>query len=83
MNISPKVIAPAIFNIILIGVVAAIAGITPDLLTFLGPWAGVAYLGIAAIGTALAGYIKRDPARDLTYADTFNDGAGELPVQGE
>lgn len=62
-DISPKVIAPAIFNLVLIGVTAALTAITPDLFEGLGPWGGVLFAGIAAVGTALTGFIKRDPAR--------------------
>lgn len=62
-DISPKVIAPAVFNLVLIAVTAAITAITPDLFAGLGPWGPVLFAGVAAIGTALTGYIKRDPAR--------------------
>ena len=63
-TVSPKVIAPAIVNLILIALVAGFAAFTPDLLAALGPWAVPAYAAIAAVGVALAGYIKRDPLRE-------------------
>lgn len=61
--ISPKVIAGAVTSIILIALIAAIGAITPDLFSFLGAWAGVAYAAVVAAGGAIAGYVKTDPLR--------------------
>jgi uncharacterized membrane protein len=61
--ISPKVIAQAVTSVLLVGIVAAIGAITPELFAGLGAFQGVAFAGVVAIGGALAGYITRDPLR--------------------
>jgi hypothetical protein len=62
-KVSPKVIAPAIFNGALIVAVAMLGAITPELIGDLGGLGPVIFVGISALGSVLAGYITRDPAR--------------------
>lgn len=62
-SLSPKVKASAWTGLILTVLAAALTGITPDMLSFLGPWAGVVFLVVGALGQAVAGYQKTDPAR--------------------
>ncbi len=54
-----KVLATAVSGAALVVVVAMLAAVTPDLLTFAGPWSVVLYAGIVALGGFLAGYLKR------------------------
>lgn len=54
-----KVTAGALTGLALTVVVAILTAITPDLLDFLGPWAGPAFAGIGALAVALAAYIKK------------------------
>lgn len=61
--ISPKVIAGAIGAIIGAGISAGVAALTPDLFESLGAWSGVIFAVVSATGSALAGYLVRDPLR--------------------
>ena len=80
-NVSPKVKASAWTILALTVLSAALAGITPDMLEFLGPWAGTAFLAIGAIGVAIAGYLKTDPARnELTRAVDYVDPQLQTPT---
>lgn len=54
-----KVSAGAITGLALTVIVAVLTGITPDMLDFLGPWAGPVFLGLGALATSLAAYIKK------------------------
>lgn len=54
-----KVAAGAWTGLALTVIVAMLSAITPDLLTFFGPWAGVVFVGVGALATALGAYIKR------------------------
>lgn len=56
---NPKVAASAITGIVLVVVVAVLSAVTPTMLETLGPWGVLIYSGIVALGSALAGYIKR------------------------
>ena len=62
-TISPKVIAPAIFNVALIVIVAVLGAITPETFLTLGVYGPLLFVAVSTLGTALAGYIRRDPAR--------------------
>lgn len=64
-TISPKVAAVAAVNIILVVVVAVLGAVTPDMLVALGPWAPLIFVAVNALATTLAGYIKRDPLREV------------------
>jgi len=54
-----KVAAGAITGGALTVLVAMLGAITPDLLTFFGPWAPVVFVGIGALSASLAAYIKK------------------------
>lgn len=54
-----KVSAGAITGLALTVIVAVLTGITPEMLDFLGVWAGPVFMGIGALATSLAAYIKR------------------------
>lgn len=54
-----KVRNGAIAGLALTVVVAVPTAITPDLLDFLGPWAGPAFAGIGALAVALSAYITK------------------------
>lgn len=54
-----KVRNGAITGLALAVVVAVLTAITPDLLDFLGPWAGPAFAGIGALAVALSAYITK------------------------
>lgn len=56
---SPKVAAAAVAMGVLVVLVAVLGGITPELLTFAGPWSGPLFAGVTALTGFLAGYIKR------------------------
>jgi hypothetical protein len=53
-----KVAAGAITGGALTVLVAMLGAITPELLSFFGPWAPVVFVGIGALATSLASYIK-------------------------
>lgn len=57
--IQPKVKAVIVTTVALTVVVAALTAITPDLFSFLGAWAPVAFAGVVALAGSLAGYIKK------------------------
>ncbi|WBF78998.1 membrane protein [Arthrobacter phage Bolt007] len=61
--ISPKVLVSLLVGLALTALAAALSVVTPETLEALGPFAIPAALGLAAAGQALAGYLKRDPAR--------------------
>jgi hypothetical protein len=54
-----KVAAGAVVAGALIVVVAVLAAVTPDMLTFAGPWSPLIYAAVVALGGFLGGYIKR------------------------
>lgn len=56
---APKVIAGAAASGALVVLVAVLTAITPDLLTFAGPWAPVLMAGIVAAAGFLGSYVKR------------------------
>lgn len=62
-KISPKVIAGVAATIALTALASFLAGVTPEMLADLGPWAIPAALGIGALAQGIAGYLKGDPAR--------------------
>ncbi|WGW12768.1 hypothetical protein LWF01_03055 [Saxibacter everestensis] len=66
-SISPKVIATAGTTIGLTVLVAMLEAITPELLSFAGPWATVLYMGVIALAGTLAGYVTRDPDRETGH----------------
>lgn len=53
-----KVAAGALTGIGLTVLVAALTAITPELLSFLGPWAPVGFVAVGALATSLGAYIK-------------------------
>lgn len=61
---SPKVLWPLIVGVTLTALAAALAAITPEMLSALGPFAVPAALGLLAAGQYITGYLKRDPLRD-------------------
>lgn len=61
--VSPKVSRPALLLLALAALTAFLSGITPDMLAFLGPWAGPTFLALGAVIQFLSGYAIKDPAR--------------------
>lgn len=64
-TISPKVIVGAATGLVLAIVVAVLGAVTPDMLASLGAWAPLVFVAITTAATQLAGYIKRDPLREV------------------
>lgn len=64
-TISPKVAAQAATSAALVVLLAIITAVTPDMVASLGVWAPLAYAGIVALGGVIAGWIKRDPLREV------------------
>lgn len=56
---APKVLASGVTMGALVVVVAVLGAVTPDMLTFAGPWSTLIYAAVVAAGGFLAGYIKR------------------------
>lgn len=54
-----KAIAAGVTGIGLAVVIGAINAVTPDLFAGLGPWGGVVYAGVVALGASLATYLTR------------------------
>ena len=46
---------------------AILTALTPDMFDFAGQWSPLIYSLITALGAALAGYLKTDPARFTTH----------------
>lgn len=68
--VSPKVWAVVIAGVLVTSILANFTLITPDMLSFLGPWRPfVEGVFVTAI-TAGAGYWKTDPLRQPTKTDT-------------
>lgn len=66
-SISPKVKAAGWVGLALTLLGAFLTGITPEMLAFLGPWAGPVFSVITAASMLYAAWRKSDPARwDLT-----------------
>lgn len=67
--VSPKVTASALgtaaTGAALTIVVAALSAVTPELFDFLGAWGPVAFAGVSALGGYLAGYLTKDPLRNV------------------
>jgi hypothetical protein len=78
---SPKVIAPLLMGLALTFFAAGLAAVTPDTLTFLGPWALPVYAGIVATAGYVTGYLKRDPLREAGAAAKQAEDA-ETPALG-
>lgn len=81
-KISPKVTKPAYLVLLIAVLSAGLAGITPDMLGFLGPWAGPVYMAVGAVIQFLAGYKVKDPARTGDPATPAPGDVEELPVVG-
>jgi len=63
--ISPKVVVGAVTGLVLAIVVAVLGAVTPDMLASLGAWAPLVFVAITTAATQLAGYLKRDPLREV------------------
>lgn len=59
-TLSSKVKASGLTTLALTVLAAALAGITPEMLDALGPWAGPVFLAIGALGAWIAGYLKEE-----------------------
>jgi hypothetical protein len=75
--LSPKVAVPGLIGLGLTVVSVILAGVTPDMLEAIGPWAVPVAAGLVAGGGYLAGYLKRDPLREVGGAAVQ---AGETPT---
>lgn len=62
-DLSPKISAAGLTGLGILFLSTVLAAITPEMLSFLGVWAGPVQGGLVLIGAALAGYLKPDPAR--------------------
>lgn len=56
---TPKVVAGVAASGALVVLVAVLTAVTPDLLSFAGPWAPVLFAGVVALAGFLGSYIKR------------------------
>lgn len=56
----PKIATAAITAGALTVIIASLTAITPQLLTFAGPWSVVIYAGIVGLISVLAGYLKSE-----------------------
>lgn len=57
--VHPKVAAALITTGVLTVIVAVLAAVTPQMLTFAGQWSTVIYAAVVAVGGFLAGYVKK------------------------
>lgn len=64
-SLSPKVTWPLFVGLFLSSVLTNFALITPDMLSWLGPWAPFAYGTVFSLLGFAVGYFKSDPVRDL------------------
>lgn len=63
-TLSPKVVASAATGLALVVLIAVLTAVTPEMLAPLGDWGTLVYAAVVATGSALAGYVKRDPLRE-------------------
>jgi hypothetical protein len=77
---SPKVTAPLLTGLALTFFAAGLAAVTPETLTFLGPWALPVYAGIVATAGYITGYLKRDPLREAGAAAQQAEDAEAAPL---
>lgn len=78
-TVSPKVTAAAAVGIGLVALQAILTVLTPEMFDFAGDWSPLLYSLVTAVGAALAGYLKTDPARFTTHHTDPNlraDGGG-------
>jgi hypothetical protein len=76
-TISPKVFWPLLVGVALTFVSAFLAGLTPEVLTALGPMAVPMAFALGAVSQTITAYMKSDELRDLGVRAT----AAVLPVQ--
>ena len=76
-SISPKVNWALLGGLGLTVLCTALAGLTPDMFDFLGEFAVPVTGGLVAGGAWLAGYLKRDPLREVGSAAVV---VGETPT---
>lgn len=62
---SPKFKAAAAVGIVLTALASMLAGITPEMLEFLGPFAVPGAVFVTALGAGVAAYLKRDRLRNV------------------
>lgn len=82
-TISPKVIASTMLTIIVTGLVASLNAITPEMFEWAGDYKALILVGLAAVATAIGGYLKGDPLRGvptdtLTVQDVFGEEATDV-----
>jgi hypothetical protein len=62
-TVSPKVWSGAVVAVVLGSLVSGLGAVTPGMLSFLGPWAPVAFAAVTAAGVLVSGYVVSDPVR--------------------
>lgn len=79
-SLSPKVTWPLFVGLFLSSVLTNFALITPDMLTWLGPWAPFAYGTVFSLLGFAVGYFKSDPVRDLGLETAAKPAGPVTPV---
>ena len=69
--VSPKVTAAGITGLVITAIVGVLSAVTPDMFEFAGDFAAPLATLIVAVGSAIAGYYKVDPARVPTFEDVL------------
>lgn len=76
-TISPKVFWPLVVGVVLTFIASFLAGITPEMLSGLGPMAVPMAVALTQVANTVSAYMKSDELRDLGVKAT----AAILPVQ--
>ena len=69
--VSPKVTAAGITGLVITAIVGVLSAVTPEMLQWAGDFATPLATLVVALGSAIAGYYKVDPARVPTFEDVL------------
>ena len=70
--VSPKVTAAGLTGLVITAIVGVLSAVTPDMFEFAGDFAAPLATLIVAVGSAIAGYYKVDPARVPSFEDVLD-----------
>ena len=69
--VSPKVTAAGITGLIITALVGVLSAVTPEMFEWAGDFATPLATLVVALGSAIAGYFKVDPARVPSFEDVL------------
>lgn len=69
--VSPKVTAAGITGLVITALVGVLSAVTPEMFEWAGDFATPLATLVVAVGSAIAGYFKVDPARVPSFEDAL------------